>query len=200
MTPLDRVFLLATGLLAAYQISAGIDHLGTVPIWAYTVAFGVLLVAGLLLLILGLEALDSPLVVIAATLIPLSLSLGLVWQYFPAGRGAYATFALLGLAAIVLTRLRPWPGRLPTVVLALVHGIAGLVIGLLPLTLVLRGQTPPGFALVSLGGALIGIGGLLLAFLKAGRPLVGEARLRQILPALLLLMTLAFVSGFALAA
>ena len=51
MSALDRVLLLVTGLLAAYQIVVGIDHLDTLPIVAYTVAFGVLLVAGLLLII-----------------------------------------------------------------------------------------------------------------------------------------------------
>jgi len=59
MTILDRILLLLTGLLAAYQIVIGIDKLSTLPIIAYTIAFGVLLVAGLLLIILGFEVLDS---------------------------------------------------------------------------------------------------------------------------------------------
>ncbi len=45
ITPLDRVLLLLMGLLAAYEVAAGIDGLGEVPIIAYTIAFGVLLVA-----------------------------------------------------------------------------------------------------------------------------------------------------------
>ena len=76
MTPLDRVFLLATGLLAAYQVAVGIDGLSTIPIIAYTIAFGVLLIASLLLLILGFEVLESPVVAIVSTIIPLSISLG----------------------------------------------------------------------------------------------------------------------------
>jgi len=75
MTPLDRILLLATGLLAAYQVAIGVDGFSALPMIAYTIAFGVLLVAGLLLIILGFEALDSPLVVIVSTIIPLSLSL-----------------------------------------------------------------------------------------------------------------------------
>jgi hypothetical protein len=193
----DRILLLITGLLAAYQIVVGIDHMGTGPICAYTVAFGVLLLAGLLLIILGVEVLDSPIVVIAATLIPLSLSTGLVWQYLPACRLGYLIFAVVGFAGIIITRSLPMPGRLPVLVLAVVHGLAGLLITFLPALLVLRGDEPAGFALVGLGGALIGLGGLLLAFLKAGRPILSRETILKVLPGLLLLMTAAFVGGFA---
>jgi hypothetical protein len=192
----DRILLLITGLLAAYQIVVGIDHMGTGPICAYTVAFGVLLLAGLLLIILGFEVLDSPIVVIAATLIPLSLSTGLIWQYLPNWRNYYLIFAGAGMVGIILTRSLPMPGRLPVLFLALVHGVAGLLITFLPLHLVLREVTPAGFALVGLGGALIGLGGLLLAFLKAGQPILSKQNILKILPGLLLLMTAAFVGGF----
>ncbi len=60
VTPLDRILLLITCLLAAYQVVVGINGLENVPIIAYTIAFGVLLVAGLLIIILGFEVLNSP--------------------------------------------------------------------------------------------------------------------------------------------
>jgi len=59
---LDRILLLITGLLAAYQIVA-MDGITGLAGWAYTIAFGVLLVAGLLIIIMGFEVLDSPWVV-----------------------------------------------------------------------------------------------------------------------------------------
>jgi hypothetical protein len=74
MSVLDRILLLITGLLAAYQIVVGIEGLGTLTTWCYTIAFGVLLVAGLLMIIMGFEVLDSPLVVIVATIIPITTS------------------------------------------------------------------------------------------------------------------------------
>jgi len=49
------------------------------------------------------------------------------------------------------------------------------------------------------GGALIGIGGLLLSFLKTGKPILSKETLLSVLPWLLLLMTTCFVVGFALA-
>jgi hypothetical protein len=199
ITPLDHILLLLTGLLAAYQVAVGINGLGNMPIIAYTVAFGVLLVAGLLLIILGFDVLDNPIVVIVSTIIPLGLSVGLVWQHLAAWRSPYLVFAILGFLAILLTRLLPVKGKLPTIVLAVIHGVAGMVIFLLPSILAANGTTRPGFALVGLGGALIGLGGLLLSFLKAGRPIVQRATILRILPGLLLLMTAAFVAGFALA-
>lgn len=194
---MNRLFLLLAALLAAWQVAIGIDGLGRVPVLAYTVGFGVLLVACLLLIILGLDVLESPVVVIVSTILPISLSLGLVWEHLAAWRTPYLVFVLVGFLAILLTRSLPLKGKLPTIVLAVVHGVAGMVIFLLPSILAAQGAARPGFALVGLGGALIGLGGLLLSFLKAGRPIVPRATILNILPALLLLMTAAFVAGFA---
>lgn len=195
---LDRILLLLTGLLAAYQIAVGIDGYSTLPMIAYSTAFGVLLIAGLLLLILGFEVLDSTIVVIVSTIIPLSLATGLVWQHFLYYRIAYLVFAIVGLLAIVITRVLSIKNKLPLLVLVIVHGIAGLTIFLLPITLVFSGLAPSGFLLISLGGALIGLGGLLLALLKAGKPLLSRETIFRLLPVLLLLMTTAFVAGFSL--
>ena len=196
MTIADRILLLLTGLLAAWQVAIGIDAFDTLPMIAYTLSFGVLLVAGLLLIILGFEILDSPAVVIVSTLIPLSLALGLAWQYLEAYRTVALVLSIGGFAAVSLTRLIPAPGRIPDFTLAVTHGIAGLTIFLLPIILSANGTTHSGFALVGLGGALIGVGGLLLSFLKAGKPILPRETIFRILPGLLLLMTAAFVAGF----
>jgi len=199
ITPFDRILLLATGLLAAWQVAVGVNGAEALPMIAYTVAFGVLLVAGLLLIILGFDVLDNPIVVIVSTVIPLSLSLGLVWEHLAAYRTVYLVFVIVGFLAILLTRLIPLRNKLPVMVLAIVHGIAGLTIFLLPIIWSLTGRATHGFALVGIGGALIGVGGILLALLKAGKPLLSRLTILKVLPILLLLMTAAFVAGFALA-
>jgi hypothetical protein len=196
MSPLDRVLLLVTGLLAAYQIAVGMDGLSALPVIAYTIAFGVLLVAGLLLIILGFEVLDSPVVVVVSTIIPLALSLGLIWQHLASFRTLYLVFAIVGFLAVTLTRSIPMPGKIPTIVLALVHGIAGMTIFLLPILFSLQGKAQPLFSLVGVGGALIGIGGLALSFLKAGKPILSKELILKILPVILFLMMLCFVVGF----
>lgn len=196
MTPIDRLLLLTTALLAGYQVAIGINGLGTIPITAYTVGFGVLLVAALLLIILGFQALDSPIVVIVSTVIPLSIALGLAWEHLPTFRTAYLYFSILGFAAIVLTRSIPMRNKLPTIILGIVHGIAGMIIFLLPSILAANGTMSPVFALFGLGGAMMGLGGLLLSFLKAGRPILTNETILKILPGLLMLMTTCFVTGF----
>ena len=195
MQPLDRILLLITALLASYQVVQGIDGMNSMAIACYTIAFGVLIVASLLMIILGLEVLDSPLVVIASTLIPLSLALGLVSQFLRTSLIPYGVFIVVGFIAIVITRYTG-PKMLAVIVLAIVHGVAGLTIFFLPFILSLREAVTPGFSLVGVGGMLTGLGGLLLSFLKAGKPLLSREKILAIFPALLLLATGAFVAGF----
>lgn len=196
MTSIDRLLLLIMGVLAGYQVAVGINGLGTVPITAYTIGFGALLVAGLLMIILGFEVLDSPIVVIVSTVIPLSIALGLVWEHLASYRTPYLLFTIIGFLAVILTRLIPIKNKVPTIIIAVVHGIAGMTIFLLPSILAANGTMNPLFALVGLGGAMIGLGGLLLSFLKAGKPIVPRQTILKILPGLLMLMTACFVAGF----
>ena len=198
MTSLDRTLLLLTGFLAAYQIAIGIDQMDSVSITAYTIAFGVILVAGLLLIILGFEVLDAPIVVIISTIIPLALSLGLVWQHLASYRTVYLIFTIISFLAVVLTRSIAMQNKLPVIVIAITHGIAGLTIFLLPIILAAQGQVKPLFSLVGIGGALIGIGGLLLSFLKTGKPILSRDTIMRLFPMLLLLTTALFVAGFKL--
>lgn len=193
---LDRILLLITGLLAAYQIVVGMKNAGTLAISAYTVAFGVLLVAGLLIIILGFDVLDSPLVVIVSTIIPLSLSLGLVSQYLPSWQAAYIIFVVVGFLLVVYSRYK-MEGAMAVIPLASVHGIAGMTIFLLPIIFSIQGKAANGFFWVGIGGALIGIGGLLLAFLKSGKAILYKKTILTVLPGLLLLMAAAFMVGFA---
>ncbi|MEN8172091.1 MAG: hypothetical protein ABFS03_04350, partial [Chloroflexota bacterium] len=97
---------------------------------------------------------------------------------------------------IVITRYT-MKGAMAVIPLAAVHGVAGMLIFLLPIILSTRGTTPGGFAWVGIGGALIGVGGLLLTFLKSGKPVLSKVTILTVLPGLLLLMTAAFVIGFA---
>jgi hypothetical protein len=196
MSPIDRILLLITAILASYQVVQGIDGLNNMAVACYTIAFGVIVIASLLILILGLEVLDSPVVIIASTLIPLSLALGLVAQFLRYILIPYGIFIVAGFIGIVITRFAG-PKKLAVLVLAIVHGVAGLTIFFLPFILALRDEAPAGFALVGVGGMLIGLGGLLLSFLKAGKPLISREKILAVFPGLLLLTTVAFVVGFA---
>lgn len=196
ISSLNRILLFVTGFLAAYQIAIGIDNMDSVSIVAYTIAFGVLLVAGLLLIILGFEVLDSPVVVVISTIIPLTLSFGLVWQHLEYFRIPYLIFVIVGFLAVLVTRSIPMNSKLPVITIAVTHGISGVIIFLLPIIISIQGQMKPLFALVGIGGALIGIAGLLLSFLKTGKPILSREAIMGLFPVLLMLTTALFVTGF----
>jgi len=196
LTSLDRTLLLFTALLASYQVSEGIEGLATLPVTAYTIGFGILLIAALLIFILGFEVLDLPIVFILSTIIPLSLSLGLVWDHLASFRTAFLIFTIIGFLAVTFTRAIPMQNKIPVVVLAVTHGISGLTIFLLPIFIAIQGDMKAPFAFVGIGGGLIGVGGLLLSFLRLGSPILSRERIMRLFPLLLLLTTACFVAGF----
>lgn len=196
LSSLDRWLLLLTILLASYQVAVGIDGLPILSIFAYTIGFGVILIAALLIFILGFDVLDAPIVLIISTIIPLSLAAGLTWQSLASLRTFYLVFTIIGFFAVVLTRVTPMQNKLPIIVLAVTHGIAGLTIFLLPIVLSIQGQVKPLFSLVGIGGGLIGVGGLLLSFQRIGNPILSREMLLKFFPIVLLLTTALFVAGF----
>ncbi len=200
MTLFDRLVLLATGLVAIYLIWRFAQHSRTVKRSSevyYIISFAVLLVAGLLLIAFTYDVLASPLVVIVAVLIPAGLATGLTAFVYPKYERPYLAFMLLGLVAIAVTRFTA-AGTLATIVLIIVHSVAGLTIFFLPIAAVKQQKAPAGFIWVTVGGGLIGLGGIALAFLKTGRQLLffSQELVFTILAPLLLLMALAFAWGF----
>lgn len=198
MNYFDQFMLLLTGLVAIYLLqffkreykSTNQQH----NIY-YMMSFAVLLISGLLLIGLGYEILSNPLVVVVAAVIPLALALGLISEFFPQSERYYLLFVIVGLFAIAITRLGG-PSGTATAVLATVHSIAGLTIFLTPIHVSRQGKTPWSFVWVTIGGTLIGIGGISLAFLKAGSPILSEELIFTILAPLLFLMAAAFAFGF----
>ncbi len=191
---LDRLILLAAAHMAGYQIIKGLEGFGIWPSLYFTIAFGAIILSCLLLILFGFDILGHRMVVVAATLIPLSLSLGLVSIYAPRFHIPYAIFAAAGFILIVVTRIIT-TGKMATIALASVHGIAGLVLFAMPLALSIRGATPPLFVLTGIGGAVFGLAGMLLAFLRMDKPLLSQARIYSLMPLLLLVTTALFVIG-----
>jgi len=197
MTWYDRIILLVTGLAALYLTWRFYNRYSKekklYDIY-YMMGFLVLLVSGLLLIWQGWGALASPYVLTVATLIPLGISMGLMNQYFPKWKKAYSWFALVGLLAIAYTSITGHD--LKRLAVPIFHGVAGLIIFLGPF--LVKDKAPKGFWWVGIGGLLIGIGGIALAFLTSGKQLLffSQDVVLMILAPLLLLMTLAFAMGF----
>jgi len=196
MTLLDRILLLITGLIALYlvwQFFTRYQKGKAIHDVYYILGFVVLLVSGLLLIFLGWDILASPYVLTVATLIPLGISLGIANQFFPEWKKLFAWFALIGFLAIAVTSIGGMAFK--KLAVPIFHGVAGLVIFLGP---ILTKKALKGFWWVGIGGALIGVGGIALAFLTAGSQLLffSQSVVLMILAPLLLLMTLAFAWGF----
>ena len=197
MTLLDKILLLATGLVAIYLLYRfwGRYSKGkALHDLYYMLGFAVLLVSGLLLIFLGYGILASPYVLTVASLIPLGISMGIAEQYFPSWKKAFKWFALIGILVIALTSIAGMD-VLKKIAVPLFHGVAGLVIFLGPFY---AKKAPQGFWWVGIGGVLIGLGGIALAFISVGAQLLffTPAFVMQILAGLLLLMALAFAWGF----
>jgi hypothetical protein len=193
----DNLFLLLTGLLAAYlcwyfwkrfNLHKALHNI------YYLIGFAVLLVSGLLLIFLGLDILPSPYVLTVASLIPLGISMGLAEEYFPKWKTYFKWFVTIGILAIAITSIGGMD-TLKKIAVPVFHGVAGLVIFLGPFY---AKTAPQGFFWVGIGGLLIGLGGIALAFISAGAQLLffSPAFVRMILTPLLFLMTGAFVLGF----
>lgn len=194
---LNNLFLLLTGLICIYLLwrfyTRWSKGKATYDIY-YMMGFLVLLVSGLLLIFLGLGILASPYVLTVTSLIPLGISMGIAEQYFPQWKKAFKWFALVGFLAIAVFSITGIEiGRKISV--PLFHGVAGLVIFLGPF---LAKKAPKGFWWVGIGGVLIGLGGIALAFIANGSQLLffSPSFVMLILTPLLLLMTLAFTFGF----
>jgi len=189
---------LLTGLLAAflcwyfwkrYNLNKALHNI------YYLMGFAVLLVSGLLLLIFTLDILASPRVLTVASLIPLGISMGLAEEYFPKWKTYFKWFAAVGFLAIAITSLGGMDD-LKKIAVPLFHGVAGLVIFLGPF---FAKKAPQGFFWVGIGGLLIGLGGIALAFISMDKQLLffSPEFVGTILTPLLFLMTGAFALGFA---
>ena len=194
----DIAFLLLTGLIAAYlcwyfyqryNLNKALHNL------YYLMGFAVLLVSGLLLIFLGLDILSSPYVLTVASLIPLGISMGVAEEYYPAWKKAFKWFAVMGFLAIAITSIGGMD-TLKKIAVPLFHGVAGFVIFLGPF---FAKGAPKGFWWVGIGGVLIGLGGIALAFISVGRQLLffSPSFVMLILTPLLFLMAGAFALGFA---
>jgi hypothetical protein len=206
MTWFDRIILLLTGLTAVYLIwrlrERYIQKKGVYDL-LYMAGFAVLFVSGVLLIFLGYGILGlggsalSPYILPIASLIPLCISVGISRQYYPNYGKYYMWFAIVGLLVITVSSIGGM-ATIKKISVPVFHSIAGLTIFLSPILASSSGKSAKGFLWVGIGGALIGIGGIALAFLTSGAQLLffSTEVVLSILAPILLLMALAFAWGF----
>jgi len=199
----DRIVLLLTGLVAIYMISFFLKRQKNEKTagrhnFHYIVSFLVLLVAGLLLIIYGWGALGNNFVAVVAGLIPFTLATGLVCEYYKDKANSFVILMLIGLILIAVTRYAGGMDTLAKIVYPVFHAIAGLTIFFVPIFLVKADKVKSQFIWVTIGGTLIGLGGIALGFLTAGKQLLffSPEFVLMILAPLLFVMTLCYMYGF----
>lgn len=191
----QRIILLITGHLAGYQIVKGIEGYDALILTYFTIAFGVIVLACILLALFGFDILKNIAVISISSLIPLSLSLVIVTIYLPQYKYIFLAFVIIGIIIIIFSKLL-YPIKTSTIIISIVHGISGLIISILPVYLSIRNITNSIFMVISIGGIIIGLLGILLAFHKMNRSILKLNIIYNLFPFSLFLITLFFILGF----
>lgn len=191
----SRIIYLLTGHMAGYQIIKGMEAYSNLTTALYTISFGLLLLACLLLLLMGFEIMENNYVAIITALIPITLSLGLVTDKLEYS-SMYVIFIGVGFLIAVALKLFS-SGKIASLSLGIIHFLSGSVIFFLPIILFFTGTVEIQILMISFGGILIGSGGVLLGMLKAGKSVLSKEKVVVLFPIILFFTTTAFVFGLA---
>ncbi len=190
---LNRLTYLATSIIAGYKIANGMDTYSDLTTAFYTVSFGVLLLACILLLLMGFEIMENDYVAIVTSLIPITLSLGLATDKLEQPQ---IFIAVIGIGFFVAMVVRLYgKNKISALSLGAIHFLAGSVIFLLPLFLFCSGKTGYKILAISLGGSLIGITGILLGLNKLNKFINLKEKIYEQFPLILFMTTVLFVFG-----
>ena len=192
---LGRIIYLLTGHMAGYQIIKGMENYSNLTTTLYTISFGILLLACLLLLLMGFEIMENNYIAIVSALIPITLSLGLVTDKLE-NSTMYSILISAGFLIAVTLRLFS-SGKIQSLSIGVIHFLSGSVIFFLPIILFFTGVAEIQILMVSFGGVLIGSGGMLLGLLKAGKSILSKEKVVALFPTILFFATTSFVIGLA---
>lgn len=192
------ILLLITGVVAAaFVVFLVMDYLKNkkLPHLFIALAFFVVFAAGVLLVLLNdFEILMSPLVAMLAVFIPGGIAAALLYLIYGEKIGIiYAGYIGIMAVVILITKLIGTP--LASTMVMLSHIPSGLIIVVVPILAYLKDKEWTAF-LVSLGGLLISVAGVFLAFLVTGNPILTAVQIFGLLPWLLLVASACFAFGF----
>lgn len=199
---LDTILLLMTGLLSVimawllirnYKKTKKLSHI----CWATSLS--VLFVSGVLIIFLGFEVLEEPIIPVIAAIIPIGMALGLLFEIWENTIGIiYLSYSLVVILLLLVARLDIILGSWSTILIMATHIPSGLIIVGLPIYYASKIDDDKSYYYFSIGGILISFGGILLAFVKLSEPLFGvfdQGLIYGILPLLLLIVGVFFILG-----
>ena len=201
--PIQVIILLITGVVALimgiillynYVKHKNLYHL----LWS--ISFLVLFVAGALIILIDFTILNEPLIRIVAVLIPACLAIGLIYAVWQEKNywWYYGIYILVFLVILVLVEYVPGFENFRSYSIMALHVPSGLILVLVPAYTAYTNQTEYTSLFYSAGGLAISIGGILLAFLKLGSPILDQNQIFAVLPTLLLIVGVLFVLGIIL--
>ncbi|HGY54207.1 MAG TPA: hypothetical protein ENK44_00765 [Caldithrix abyssi] len=194
MSVASRIILLLTALVAAYEVVAGIENYSQLTIIYFTLGFGIILLSALLILLMGYDILENPVVSVIATVLPVSFALGLVNEYLPDWHTLIFGLTAAGILLMIILKYSR-QSRWSVFILIPLHGLSGLIIFVLPFYLAITGYKNLWFMLVGIGGLSMGLIGLLLTMLKLGKPVLTKEKILFLFPFILLFSTFLFGLG-----
>ncbi|MHA1112780.1 MAG: hypothetical protein ACTSRE_16955 [Promethearchaeota archaeon] len=196
------VILLITGVVALlFTIFLVLDYVKNkkLPHLFIALAFFVVFAAGVLLVIFNdYELLLDPIVSMLAVFIPGGIAAALFYESVFGKNGktiglVYAGYIVIMAIVILITKLMELP--IASIMVMAAHIPSGLAIVILPILVYLKDKEWTAI-LVSVGGALISVVGILLAFLVSGSELFSAALIFGLLPWILLVVAACFAFGF----
>ncbi len=202
------LILLITGVVALiFTIFMVLDYLKNKKIFhlLWALAFFVVFAAGVLLVLFDdFELLMTPIVSVLAAFIPGGIAGGLYFSsIFDEEKSKkfgtiFVIYVAVGAVLIGLTKAVTALNGLTTAIVMLVHIPSSLSMIILPILTFKKENTKWTALLVSIGGFIMSIAGVLLAFLVTGNPILDATQIFGLLPILLLLVAACFAFGFLL--
>lgn len=194
MQNINRVILLLVAIIAGVQIVSGIEGLGTIPIAYYTVSYGIFLISAILMILMGVDIIEHTPAALAASMLPLGFSMGLVGEFLLEYHLIFSTLVSILYGGLLIQKFRHYD-KSSLIFQILLHGFSGLVLFIMPIVLLVQRKVEANFLGISVGTGLVAIGGMALAFLKSGKPLLTKDQIYSIFPIVLLMSVIAYSVG-----
>ena len=196
------VLLLITGIVALlFTVFLVLDFVKNKKFYHLfiAVAFFVVFAAGILLVAFNnFLVLLSPVVSFLGVFIPGGIASALFFNSVFEKNGKKIGLAFAGyivIMSIVILITKSIGSPIASILVMLAHIPSGLAIVILPILVYLKDKEWTAL-LVSIGGALISVAGMLLAFLVSGSELIPQDFVFTLLPWILLVVSACFAFGF----
>lgn len=186
VTLISSIILLFVTLLGFYKVR-GLEYL------SWLVSSSSFFLLAIALVLLGLDALQLPITPYLGSLYPSFLALGLIMIKSRKYSVYYLLFIFLMLILISLGII--YTPSLKTISQISLHVLSGLVIIILPIYYSFKNLLSKYAILISLGGITIGIGGMALATIIAGKPILPPDLVVQLLHPILSLSAILLAIG-----